>query len=268
MDFTIDGQPMHYEVEGSTIWGDERVMLEDDENLISGLPWEEEGFLCTRFLSLEENQQVRAGFADIVRGMVEHAGAATDDTFSMDRYHLFVDDEQHCRVVGQIKDRIPIDRFPVPLSRVEERISEICERRLVMSGSEIGAQAFWLRIVRPQRRDANPLHRDVWLDRLRNKVNIYFPLAGSNENSSLCMVPGSHRWRESEIQRTGAGATINGVSFTVPAVVGAKHDIAAVRPNPSAEDVLVFSPYLVHGNATNLNPDRTRISLEIRFQRS
>jgi ectoine hydroxylase-related dioxygenase (phytanoyl-CoA dioxygenase family) len=40
-----------------------------------------------------------------------------------------------------------------------------------------------------------------------------------------------------------------------------------VRPNPTETQMMLFSPYLVHGCATNENYDITRISLEVRFIR-
>jgi ectoine hydroxylase-related dioxygenase (phytanoyl-CoA dioxygenase family) len=39
------------------------------------------------------------------------------------------------------------------------------------------------------------------------------------------------------------------------------------RPDPQAGEVLVFSPYLIHGGAMNFNSDVTRLSLEMRFWR-
>ncbi|MCA9603391.1 MAG: phytanoyl-CoA dioxygenase family protein [Polyangiales bacterium] len=267
MQFTIDGVVMNYDVVGPTEHGDDYVLLDRDENLISGLPWEQTGYTVAPFLSPAENASVREAFRAIVRDMVHEAGGSTDDAFTLEQYHTYVSDDVHAGVVRQIQGRIPLDRFPVPLTRMEERISEIVERRVEMSRTATAGPAYWIRIVRPSRDDNNPLHRDVWLDRLRHNVNIYFPLAGSDANSSLCMVPGSHRWRESEITRTSAGATINGVSFSVPAVVGAAREIAATRPNPGPDEVLVFSPYLIHGGATNRNQDRTRVSLEVRFQK-
>jgi hypothetical protein len=38
-----------------------------------------------------------------------------------------------------------------------------------------------------------------------------------------------------------------------------------LRPNPAPSEVLLFSPYLLHGGAVNLNENETRISLEMRF---
>ena len=39
------------------------------------------------------------------------------------------------------------------------------------------------------------------------------------------------------------------------------------RPDPNPDEVLVFSPYLIHGGAVNLNEDMTRVSLEMRLWR-
>ena len=55
--------------------------------------------------------------------------------------------------------------------------------------------------------------------------------------------------------------------FTVPSVVGAAYPIALERPDPGRNEVLVFSPYLIHGGAYNQQPDRTRASFEMRFWR-
>jgi ectoine hydroxylase-related dioxygenase (phytanoyl-CoA dioxygenase family) len=93
------------------------------------------------------------------------------------------------------------------------------------------------------------------------------PFAGSTPRSSLPLVRGSHRWQEAEIERTVEGARVNGMTFTVPSVVGAAHPLVLERPNPALNEVLVFSPYLIHGGAFNQQADRTRVSLEMRFWR-
>ena len=40
-----------------------------------------------------------------------------------------------------------------------------------------------------------------------------------------------------------------------------------IRPNPGWNEVLVFSPYLIHGGGRNFATDATRISLEMRLFR-
>ena len=61
---------------------------------------------------------------------------------------------------------------------------------------------------------------------------------------------------------------MNGLAYSVPAVTGARHPMKLVRPDPGPNEVLIFSPYLIHGAAVNFNPDTTRVSLEMRFWRA
>jgi ectoine hydroxylase-related dioxygenase (phytanoyl-CoA dioxygenase family) len=115
--------------------------------------------------------------------------------------------------------------------------------------------------------DNNPPHRDVWLDHLRDAVNVYIPIAGSTDASSLPLVPGSHHWKESEIERTQTGARMGEQVYTVPCITAATRELTFVRPNPGPNEVLVFSPYLIHGGGVNFQGNMTRASLEARFWR-
>ena len=57
----------------------------------------------------------------------------------------------------------------------------------------------------------------------------------------------------------------NGTQYRVPALVDSAQPLHLLRPNPNPNEVLLFSPYLLHGGAVNLNTNQTRISLEMRF---
>jgi ectoine hydroxylase-related dioxygenase (phytanoyl-CoA dioxygenase family) len=150
---------------------------------------------------------------------------------------------------------------------VNKRISAIIGFDVTTKAKHVDMNNFFLRIVRPQNfQDNNPPHRDVWLDRLRDAVNIYAPICGSNEQSALGLVPGSHLLKESEIERTVQGAILNGTSYTVPCVISINKEIPKlIRPNPLENEVMLFSPYLVHGGGYNFNENQTRMSLEMRF---
>ena len=209
---------------------------------------------------------MKAGFAALIREEVEKLGITVDEAFTPGRYHEYVGtDEVHREVIQAVRGGFPMDRFPISLARVEGRVSEICGRPLTSRGPKMPSHSFYLRIVRPRSEDHNPPHRDVYLDRLRNAVNLYLPVSGSTGKSSLSLLPGSHLWPECRVERTARGARVDGVEFTVPAVTATDAPFAMVRPNPSDGEVLVFSPYLIHGGARNFNEDRTRISLEMRF---
>jgi ectoine hydroxylase-related dioxygenase (phytanoyl-CoA dioxygenase family) len=128
----------------------------------------------------------------------------------------------------------------------------------------------WFRICRPSKNymnDFNPCHKDIYLDFYRNVINIYLPIVGSNENSTLMIEQSSHKWNENETIVTKDGAYFKNINkkYSVDAVVASKKPLNMYRPNPSIDQVMIFSPYLIHGCANNNNEDTTRISIEIRF---
>jgi prepilin-type N-terminal cleavage/methylation domain-containing protein len=49
------------------------------------------------------------------------------------------------------------------------------------------------------------------------------------------------------------------------ATVAAVKGLNLITPNPGPEQVMVFTPYTIHGGGYNFNKDTTRVSLEMRF---
>jgi hypothetical protein len=267
INYFIEDEVIHCQLEGSTLVGEEIVLLEQDDNLISGLPFEQEGFGLFPFLSEDENQRVRHGITQLIIDRLNELGIAVNDEFSLSKYHLYVTDEQHLNLAKSIQFGWHIDEFPIDFDTVNHRISEIVQRSVTGEAKHVGFYNFFIRIVRPGKvQDNNPPHRDVWLDRLRNAVNIYFPICGSTEKSALPIMPGSHLLAESKLERTAEGAFLNNTQYTVPCVLSVLgNPVQLIRPNPGPDDVMVFSPYLVHGGGYNLNENETRVSLEARF---
>lgn len=264
-----DGERVTFDVEGETAWGGPGVLLDEDDDLVGSRPWAGDGFTVEPFLAPADHERLVAGIQALLERRMAATGLIVPDGLSMDRYHEVVtSDAAHQAVSDQGPWCYGVADLPVPVEAVSSRISEILGVRVSTRPPHADfPEHFCFRVVRPRSRDNNPPHRDVWLDRLRHAVNIYVPLAGSSARSSLPLVRGSHRWQESEIERTVGGARVNGIVFTVPSVVGAAHPLTLERPDPRANEVLVFSPYLIHGGAYNQQPDRTRVSLEMRFWR-
>lgn len=148
---------------------------------------------------------------------------------------------------------------------MESRVSEIVGQKVKIFNDDI-----WVRICRPtcvSASDYNPCHRDVYLDFYRNIVNIYMPIVGSNELSSLTMESGSHLWSESDTMVTRGGAVFksSGKKYSVDAIVQSRRRLHMVCPNPSVKEFTLFSPYLIHGCSSNNNENMTRMSVEMRF---
>jgi len=264
----IDGYSYSAEIDGERRYGTDEVLLLADDNLIAGTPWASRGFTVARFLDAASYHALVGGITDVVREVVAQHMTTDLNDFTLDQYHRYVSSEVHQQVVRETVGGLAIDRLPIPVRLIERRISELCGTEVCADAPYLDSPLFYIRIVRPGvETDNNPPHRDAWLDHLRNCVNLYVPIAGSNARSALPVVPGSHLWKESEIERTSEGALIGGQSYRVPSVTGAVRSIRMVRPNPGPNELTLFSPYLVHGGGINLNPDTTRVSLEMRFWR-
>jgi hypothetical protein len=264
-----DDERVTFTVEGDTAVGEPLVLLDGDDNLVAGTAWASDGYTVAPFLTVAEYGDLTAGIRQTLAARIAATGIFVPDDFTMARYHEVVTtDEAHAAVSARGPWCHPVGDLTVPVRRISERVSEILGVMVSTTPphSEF-PEHFCYRVVRPRSRDNNPPHRDVWLDRLRHAVNIYVPFAGSTPRSSLPLVRGSHRWKESEIERTTEGGRVNGMTFTVPSVVGASHPLVLERPNPGPNEVLVFSPYLIHGGAFNQQTDATRVSLEMRFWR-
>ncbi|GAA3981373.1 hypothetical protein [Hymenobacter antarcticus] len=262
----LNEHDVDYQIEGPAGPGAAEILLATDTDLTAGAAWTTAGYTVAPWLTPAENATLREGLAELLRAAVRATGQAVSSDWPVTRYHRVVgnDDARHLAVVNQTKS-YPLEALPVPVAYLEARVSALCGRRVRVYNPATGKAEFHLRIVRPHRSDNNPLHRDVWLDQLRNGVNIYFPVAGSTADSSLALAPGSHWWTEDQTTRTHAGAVYNGTQYSVPGLVDSAQLLHLLRPNPGPEEVLIFSPYLLHGGAVNLNDDQTRISLEMRF---
>jgi hypothetical protein len=266
MQVRINQQDFTYNVQGEPGLTDGRVLLAADDDLTAGTAWAADGYTVADFLPPTEQATLREGLAQLVRQALADAGRPVPADFDVAHYHRVVSDDKalHLAVVNRTKEFRQAEA-PLLATLLEQRVSELCGRPVQALNPWDGERFFHLRLIRPGRADNNPLHRDVWLPDYRSCVNIYVPVAGSTAQSSLTLVPGSHHWPENRTLRTAGGAVSNGVTFTVPGVLGSAEPLHLLRPNPAPSEVLLFSPYLLHGGAVNLNEDETRISLEMRF---
>ncbi len=268
-DYQFSGRTESFTYDAEPHAGPDTILMEADDNLIEGRSWEEKGYAIFGFLPPARFNQLRTSLLNWLREQLNQLVDLPVD-FNFETYHQHVASEQLHREFLEIAYG-GIRFADISFSReiIEDRISrilgvEVTTKTASMPGQE---DVLLLRFVRPGKSDYNPLHRDVWLDRIRNGVNIYVPLAGSTADSSLALIPGSHYWKESQVYKTPTGSFFNGKKFTVPAVIQADYPLSAILPNPGMNEVLIFSPYLIHGAASTHNRDSTRLSIELRFWR-
>lgn len=267
--FDLEDKKINLEVEGHTCFGDKVILLDKEDDLLKNSSFKDSGYSVDSFLSPDLNQKIRESIRKIVFdriNVIKKLSLKFED-FRLEDYHKYLNDQEHYQVVEPFRAWLDAHYLPIAIELIEERISEILNTKVSTHVPHYERKTFAIRIVRPGSTDFNPPHRDPWLDILKNSVNSYFPIAGSSQDSSLPIVPGSHHWQESEIERTIKGAKINGREYNVPSVISSTRPIKMIRPNPSLDQVLVFTPYLIHGGGANFQSDVTRVSLEMRYWR-
>ena len=244
-----------------------KPIINSDINLLKDTFWDEKGYALTSlFTKLDYFKEFKLLIHKLIAHNIYKLGYDISN-FKLENYHqLIKSDKEHLNFIKNNNHVFLASYLGRFKDTIEAKVSEICEKKVSAKHPDYEDEIFSIRIVRPNKKDNNPLHRDVWLERLRNAINIYIPIAGSNYLSSLPLIPGSHYWSDKEIDRSENGALINGVQYTVPVVKTIyKSNYEIIRPNPNDNEILIFSPYLLHGGATNLNNDVTRVSLEMRF---
>jgi hypothetical protein len=265
MQYHVNDTVLSYSAEGQKRFGEHKVLLDEAVDLTADTPWHKTGFTIEELFPPTLYSQFSESTHTLLLKLWREAGLKMPDDFQLHDYHrLVVLHDQHLLTIEKTK-LLSVEEFPLGIQAIEERISEICSTKLVAQNPYDNQRIFHFRVIRPQSQDNNPLHRDVWLEDYASCINLYIPIAGSNHNSSLILIPGSHLWPESRIERTEEGGIINGVKFNVPAVTDITGEYEVIRPDPLPNEVLVFSPYLIHGGAVNLNTDLTRISIELRL---
>ena len=237
-------------------WGADYVMIDNDINLLKNI---NDGYLI---LNIDNYNNLLHTF------MQNEIEFITGKTVNLHNYHNELTNEEHTKILNSMpykKNMCPdIRDFCIYL---ETHISKLLNEPVKIFNDDI-----WVRICRPSscisQNDFNPCHKDVYLDFYRNTVNIYLPIVGSNEKSSLKIQPGSHKWSESETIVTKGGACIDGKKYSVDAIVASVKPLNMIRPNPTETQLMLFSPYSIHGCSDNDNENITRMSLEIRFMRN
>jgi len=238
-------------------WGENKVILAGDINLLENTDFNDTGY---KIVSMDPHHA-------FLKNLFETKIAEiTGRSISAEDYHLHISAEEHTKILNAMpykKDEsLEMAQF---CSYIENRVSSVLGQRVKIFNDDV-----WVRVCRPSSVsscDYNPCHRDIYLDFYRNIVNIYIPIVGSNERSSLAMESGSHLWNEQDVMVTRGGAYFetSKKKYSVDAIVQSKRRLNMVRPNPNPDEFILFSPYLIHGCSSNDNANITRASIEIRF---
>ena len=264
----IDKEPYDFEVDGDFFWGENILLFKEENNVISKVDWKDEGykvveaFLDDEFLSLKKSIT-----EEIIKAIKTNGIIFNEDEFTLDKYHKVVTtDLMHNKVID-ITRNLENKDFDFNIDILAERFGRILNYELTSWVEELKKSHIQIRISRPNSLDINPPHRDGYLSYWEDIINVWIPIEGCNNKTSLPVFPKSHLIPENEILRTESkGAKINGNLYYVPCILETREGpIRMLRPNPKEGEALIFTPYLIHGAAVNKTKDTTRVSLELRF---
>ena len=264
----IDNEPFQFKVEGDFFWGKQELLYPKDDNVLSNVDWEKDGYRCVKAFEGDEFSKLKESIKQIIIGALIENGVKVDaSSFKLSNYHKYVTDNKLHNKVIEITKNLETSDFDFDIDILAKRFGKILGYELTSYVEELQKSHIQIRISRPNLLDINPPHRDGYLSYWENIVNVWLPIEGCNQKSSLPVLPSSHLLPENEILRTESkGAKINGNVYYVPCILETKSGVMEmIRPNPKDGEALLFTPFLIHGSAINQNEDITRISLELRF---
>ena len=266
----IDNKAYEFKVNGEMFSGNSEVLYNQHDEILKNQDWEDEGYDIVNVFNDKDFKALKDSVKNnIVKG-IELAGVEVDyDSFELENYHKYIyKQEDHLKVINHTRN-LRNDDFAMRIEDLADKVSKFVNYPLTSHIKELGRSHIQIRISRPESLDINPPHRDGYLSYWEKILNVWIPIAGCNKLSSLPVVSGSHFIPENEIIRTKSkGAYINGNLYHVPCVISTTSgNFNMIRPNPKEKDVLIFTPFLIHGAAVNQNTNTTRVSLELRFDK-
>jgi Phytanoyl-CoA dioxygenase (PhyH) len=252
-------------------FGDDTVLSGPDTDIVYNLPWYKKGHTSENFLNKEEFDSLKDGLSKAVKKIIEELLGFNTSGFTLEKYHHFVkENADHYKVVARTRDLFPSD-FNFPILEIMPKFEEILGFKLSDIDPRNGEKLHIIvRINRPKSTDYNPPHKDIYEELDQNDyippfLNLWIPIAGVTENSSLPIVPYSHQIPESQVLRTFDGGVVQGNTYRVRMIKDWNGSTELERAKVTDGQVLFFSSHLIHGLAVNEEADLTRVALEFRL---
>ena len=125
----------------------------------------DDGYIVKNFLNKSDYDMLMVQIEKFVRKQFKSLDIKIDD---LTQYHNIVDDDLHYKVYKQLYDNSFFDEIDFDVTIIEKRISEILNRKLVIKDDYYqDTKRINIRVIRPNKNDMSPIHRDTWLDKLK-----------------------------------------------------------------------------------------------------
>lgn len=274
--FTIDNAEKTFSIQDSPKFknGKNEVLSSVNTDITYNQPWYRDGYTEKYFLNKDEFITLQKGINESIIAIVKEECSVGIENFKLENYHEFVTtDIEHFKVVARTRDLFSKD-FGFDEKEIILRLEQILGFGLTDIDPKTKKKLHIIvRINRPQSKDFNPPHKDIYegVDNgsyIPQFVNFWIPIAGVNDKSNLPLAPKSHQINERQVLRTFDGGIIEGNKYRVRMIKSWNGKSDLVRSKVKYGEVLIFSGHLIHGLAVNDNSDKTRVALEFRLFKS
>jgi hypothetical protein len=251
-------------------FGDNSILSNKKTDIIYDQEWYEDGYHNYDFLNYTEYNQLLNSLTFCIEQLIQKETNINTSGFTLEQYHKFItNDADHKKIVSKTRCLFE-EHFNFNVTDLVNKCEDFIRKKLTFN-FPFSDKKQWIiiRINRPFSNDFNPPHKDIYefIDSNLNDINmlnVWIPICGVNMNSSLPLVKGSHLIPENKILRTYEGGIINDNTYRVRIIKQWNNNTNLERSTVNYKQALLFSPFLIHGLATNTS-DITRVALEFRL---
>ncbi|MCO5260557.1 MAG: hypothetical protein M9916_10470 [Crocinitomicaceae bacterium] len=270
--YILDDKEYSFSIKDADFSFGENVILSTKDSDISfDQKWYKEGFSSIPFLTDDEFYQLKNEITQNVKTIISSTIDKTINNFSLEDYHKYVSNEdEHFQIVSKTRDLFQKD-ISFNAQKLIAKFESIlnCSLTDIVPGTNHQLHII-IRINRPFSKDYNPPHKDIYefydgYGLTPKMINVWIPIAGVSNKSSLPIAPSSHLLTENKILRTKAGSVFEDNQYRVNTIKSWNNQNELIRSNVKYNEALLFSPYLVHGLALNEQENSSRVALELRL---
>ena len=272
--YLIDGKKLSVDVQSKNSFfvGENEILSKHFGDLTEKKPWYNRGYTVINSDDFLDHSLVKTKIQENVKKFIEEINPRTSlNNFSLEKYHQYVTDNEHIKVIERTRSLYPVD-LDIDAEKIVKNIASYMGSDLSYSNSvsKTGSDPIVVRINRPNSIGYNPCHKDIYntFDKsgfIPRMINVWIPVCDVNKLAGLPLAPGSHLIPEIKIERVNAGSILNGQKYNVNSILRWDSSCSLETVTPKNNEMLIFSSHLIHGLAVNQNPNTTRISLEFRL---
>jgi len=227
---------------------------------LKSLNWYRDGYAIIDVFNKKEHDK---NILKISTELIKMLKIDKKKNFKVQKYHEMVSDNEHTKLIKKTRE---ID--PKKFNQIKDKIYKVINKKYNLKferNLKLKKEICILRLNRPGKQDMNPPHRDGYIKSWSKCVNIWYMTSGCRKTSSLPLVPKSHLLTENKILVTKPKSKMNGIKYHVPIIfkILKKKNIPFLIPKIKPGQVLIFSPYLIHGFGYNFGLN-TRSAIELR----